>query len=74
VVASDVPAVRDYVVDGESGLLVPPEDPEALAAALRRALRDPTSSAMLEAGFQRDARDGRLLEELLRDAYLAPVP
>jgi hypothetical protein len=74
VVASDVPATRDYVVDGESGLLVPPGDPDALAAALQRALAEPRSSPMLDAGFERDARDGRLLEQLLRDAYLAPVP
>jgi glycosyltransferase involved in cell wall biosynthesis len=62
------------VVDGESGLLVPPGDPDALAAALQRAVAEPRSSPMLDAGFERDARDGRLLEQLLRDAYLAPVP
>ncbi len=39
VVASDVAAVGDAVRDGHSGLLVPPGDAAALAAALRR-LRD----------------------------------
>jgi glycosyltransferase involved in cell wall biosynthesis len=34
VVATDVGAVRELVVDGETGLLVPPEQPAALAAAL----------------------------------------
>jgi glycosyltransferase involved in cell wall biosynthesis len=41
VVASDVGSVADAVVDGETGLLVPPDDAEALAAALRRLRDDP---------------------------------
>jgi glycosyltransferase involved in cell wall biosynthesis len=72
IVASDVPAAHDYLVDGESGLLVPPGDPAALAAALERVLSTDTS-AMLEAGFQRDARDGAYVEHVLREAYLAPL-
>jgi glycosyltransferase involved in cell wall biosynthesis len=41
VVATTVGSVAEAVVDGETGLLVPPDEPEALAAALRRLLRDP---------------------------------
>ncbi len=40
VVAADVGSVREAVVDGKTGLLVPPDDPGALAAALRRLLAD----------------------------------
>jgi glycosyltransferase involved in cell wall biosynthesis len=40
VVATDVGGVADVVRDGETGLLVPPEDPRALADALVRVLRD----------------------------------
>ena len=40
VVATDVPGVRDVVRDGVTGLLVPPADPAALAAALRRVAAD----------------------------------
>ncbi len=39
-VASDLPTVRRYVVDGESALLVPPGDPSALSDALLRLDRD----------------------------------
>jgi glycosyltransferase involved in cell wall biosynthesis len=34
VVASDVAALGSAVIDGETGLLVPPRDPQALASAL----------------------------------------
>lgn len=41
VVASDVPGLRDLVVDGETGYLVPPRDPQRLRAALLALLDDP---------------------------------
>jgi len=41
VVATRVSSIPEIVVDGETGLLVPPDDPVALAAALRRVLEDP---------------------------------
>jgi glycosyltransferase involved in cell wall biosynthesis len=40
VVATDVGSVAEAVVDGESGLLVPPDDDEALTVAIRRLLDD----------------------------------
>jgi glycosyltransferase involved in cell wall biosynthesis len=41
VVATDVGGVAEAVVDGETGILVPAGDPEALAAALGRLVADP---------------------------------
>jgi glycosyltransferase involved in cell wall biosynthesis len=41
VVASRVGGLAEVVVDGRCGLLVPPEDPMALAAALRRLASEP---------------------------------
>jgi glycosyltransferase involved in cell wall biosynthesis len=41
VVASAVGGLPDMVVDGETGLLVPPRDPAALRAAIDRLLADP---------------------------------
>jgi len=40
VVASRVSGIPEVVVDGETGWLVPPEDPEALAGALAQVLTD----------------------------------
>lgn len=39
-VTADTPAARELLVDGESAMLVPPGDPEALADALRRLTPD----------------------------------
>lgn len=41
VIATAVGGLRDLVVDGETGLVVPPRDPAALRAGLERLLSDP---------------------------------
>jgi glycosyltransferase involved in cell wall biosynthesis len=41
IVASDRAILHDYVTDGVEALLVPPEDPAALRAAIERVLGDP---------------------------------
>jgi len=41
VVASRVGGIPEVVDDGETGLLVPPDDPAALAGGLNTLLRDP---------------------------------
>ncbi len=40
VVATDIRGCREEVVDGETGFLVPPKDPAALASAIKRLLSD----------------------------------
>ena len=58
VVATRVPGCVDAVEDGVTGLLVPPRDPEALAAAVRRYLGDPALARRHgEAGRARVLRD-----------------
>jgi glycosyltransferase involved in cell wall biosynthesis len=52
VVSSAIPGTDELISDGESGLLVPPNDPAALAGALRRVLGD----AELRAELGRQAR------------------
>lgn len=73
-VATAVGGVPEVVHDGENGLLVPPGDPEALAAAIRRVLEEPGLRARLAAGakpsveaISSEAIYGRL-EALLAEA------
>jgi len=68
VIASAAGGNPELVVDGDSGLLVPPQDPAATAAAVRRLLTDPALSKRLasggrqrvEAGFSSEARLDRI--------------
>jgi len=48
VVASDTAGVKDIILDGFTGLLVPPHDTHALASALERAFGDATLARSLK--------------------------
>jgi glycosyltransferase involved in cell wall biosynthesis len=51
-VATNVSAIPELIADGETGLLVPPDDAGALAAALERLIRDPAMRARLGSAGQ----------------------
>jgi glycosyltransferase involved in cell wall biosynthesis len=63
-VTADTPGARELLVDGESALLVPAGDPEALATALRRLAGDPELARRLSVGG-RAAYDARASEDVL---------
>jgi glycosyltransferase involved in cell wall biosynthesis len=75
VVSTPVGAIPELVEDGRTGLVVPPENVDALASALARVLGDPALAARLSsagreritAGFTSDAMLDRM-ETLLREA------
>lgn len=77
VVVTDAPGVRDYVVDGETGLVVPPGDPAAMRAAIERLLDDPGD---IGERARDDVRARFTLDRYLRsllavaDAAIAGVP
>jgi len=69
VVATDVGGVGEAVVEGVTGLLVPPGSPDLLADALREIVSDPERAhSMADAGWKR-ARD-EFSTEAMTDRYL----
>jgi glycosyltransferase involved in cell wall biosynthesis len=54
-VTTDVPGCRELVPDGETGLLVPPRDPGALAEALERLADDPATRRSMGTAARRMA-------------------
>ena len=67
-VVTDVGGVRELIAEGETGLLVPPETPTALAAALLRIERDRALLARLGAAAKRRA-GAEFSEELMTERY-----
>lgn len=59
IVSTDVGGVPDLVQDGVSALLVPPDDPESLAAAVHRVLTEEGLAERLSAGGRKVAEAGR---------------
>lgn len=75
VVASDVGGARELL--GDAGIVVPPEDPAALAAALRNILYDPGHAALLRRRGPVRARGfdwSRVAPRLLGPAFLEREP
>jgi len=54
IVATNVGGIPEVVLDGETGILVPPKDPEQLARGIIKLLKDQTLARQLaESGYQR---------------------
>jgi glycosyltransferase involved in cell wall biosynthesis len=74
VIGAEVGGIKSTVVDGSTGFLVPPRDPQALAARLARLQRDPAlARAMGEAGLRRAYRHytWRTVAQQIADIYAA---
>lgn len=65
IVASAVGGLAEAVVDRRTGLLVPPDDPEALASALEEIVRDPSLRAALGAEGPRRVAESFAAEQMV---------
>jgi len=62
----------EWIVDGESGLIVPPEDPEPIVAAIHRAINDDRlvdHAAELNEGVARERLDQSLIRPRIIEMY-----
>ena len=70
VIVTRTGALPEYVVDGETGWVIPPGDPGALASALRAALSDPALLARIGQAGRAWYDEQRRLETIaLQDMY-----
>jgi sugar transferase (PEP-CTERM/EpsH1 system associated) len=67
IVATDVGGARELVDDGLTGLLAPPENPAALAAAVEELARDPTRRRQMGSAARIKATHEFDLRRMLRD-------
>jgi glycosyltransferase involved in cell wall biosynthesis len=74
IIASDLPALREIITNEETALLVPPDDANAIAAAVERLRADPALARRLAVNARRAAaahtweqRAIRILELIQRD-------
>ena len=65
VAASAVGGLLDLIEDGRTGLLVPPGDPEALAAALRSLIGSPERAAAIGAAARAEVRQRYSFDRLV---------
>ena len=67
VVASDVPGVRNMIRHGETGLLAPPGDPEALLGVLKVLIDEPEQAQVLGRRARRFAEEHFNAERMFQD-------
>jgi glycosyltransferase involved in cell wall biosynthesis len=75
VVASDIGGLREIVIHGETGLLVPPGDKSALRAALNRLIADPQLRAQMgeAAGRRASSFGAHAIVPAFEQAYEAAI-
>ena len=77
IVACDAGGIGEFVIDGETGRLVLPGDPAALAEGLRSAASDPEATRRLAEGARKKVENEYDLREnttLLMDLFTRPGP
>jgi glycosyltransferase involved in cell wall biosynthesis len=69
IIASDIPAIREVIRDRDSGVLVPKDDPEALAGATVWAIEHPDETAAMaaraRAAIERDYSEEGMVAQTL---------
>ncbi|MEZ5926136.1 MAG: glycosyltransferase family 4 protein [Hyphomicrobiaceae bacterium] len=81
-IATDVSAIPELIRDGENGLLISPDNPQALSAAMQRLIRNPSErrdlgiagATRIRTVFDHDHAIDKLVERLQSSLRLEPAP
>lgn len=66
-IVTPVGAIPDVVADGEHGLIVPPKDAEAIAAAMEKLSRDKAAMARMSAACRKHVAGAYSIERVAKD-------
>ncbi|MBI4051317.1 MAG: glycosyltransferase family 4 protein [Elusimicrobia bacterium] len=70
VVATAIDGIKEAVLPGETALLVPPRDPDALAAGILKVLEDPEFSRQLGKRGRQHLEKNFSLDRMLRETQM----
>lgn len=70
-VVTDVPGCREILIDGKTGRLVPPGDPQALLTALHELVKSPALRSRMGHNARKRVEEGGFDEETIARAFLA---
>ncbi len=65
-IATNAGGMPDFIDDGQTGRLVPPQDPTAMAVAILEFLNDPVKAARIASGAQKRMRESFLVDTSVR--------
>lgn len=67
IIASDIAAAREQIVDGETGIILPPKDVQALADEIERMYNDPQLRLKMAAAARVHVRRSFTLERMINE-------
>jgi len=69
IVATDIDGLREQIIDGESGILLPPEDPNALTTSIIKLLNDPQLAVRIGLNARKQVEKEFPLEKMIMETH-----
>jgi len=69
IVATDIDGLREQIIDGESGILLPPEDPNALTTSIVKLLNDPQLAVRMGSYARKQVEKEFPLEKMIMETH-----
>ena len=69
IVATCIDGLREQIIDGESGILLPPKDPSALTASIMKLLNDPQLAVRIGSNARKQVEKEFPLEKMIMETH-----